>query len=102
MSILNKLQYQQFFNLSNNYTLKELRKAKNNKIKDMKKLDISMIDKQIYAKNIYIIYKFLKSTLIVSNFDNHRNIFFKALDKFNKEHSYSNIIKKNYYQIKVQ
>ena len=96
MSILNKLQYQQFFNLSNNYTLKELRKAKNNKIKNMKKLDISMIDKQIYAKNIYIIYKFLKSTLIVSNFNNHRNIFFKALDKFNKEHSYSNIIKKNY------
>jgi hypothetical protein len=88
------MSFLQFFNLPNNYTLKELREAKNKKIKDLIKLNISMNDKQIYANNIYKIYKLLKGKLLWSNFDNHRNMFFKGLDKFNREYNYSsNIIK---------
>jgi hypothetical protein len=88
------MSFLQFFNIPNNYTLKELREAKNKKIKDLIKLNISMNDKQIYANNIYKIYKLLKGKLLWSNFDNHRNMFFKGLDKFNREYNYSsNIIK---------
>ncbi len=55
--------YRDFFQLKDNYTIEELKQARNNKINTLAKLDISEQDKKAYAEHIINLYNEAKFDL---------------------------------------
>ncbi len=97
--------YRDFFQLKDNFSIEELKQAKNNKINTLAKLDISEQDKKAYAEHIINLYneaKFdlahlnsissfrpLSFSLFNDNFFNEIEKFFQTNNNFNQYNSYS-------------
>jgi len=88
--------YKDFFQLKDNFTMEELKQARNNKINSLVKLNISDFDKKFYAEQIINLYNEAKFDLAhaqsVFPFSTNLTLFndnFQNLENFNSYSSAS-------------
>lgn len=86
--------YKDFFNIKDNFTLTELKNARNKKLFNLLKLNIANIDKQMYSIQINKIYRIAKLDILARTAQKY-NIPYKFYNKFNYKEEILEEIRKN-------